>query len=66
MHNALGTPIQIELFGYHMPKADVRLLSPQVLITTIGGQLLQTDRGIDITLKKGINLLVQSHKATYP
>jgi hypothetical protein len=24
--------------GYHMPKADVRLLSPHVLITTIGGQ----------------------------
>jgi hypothetical protein len=49
MHDALDTPIQIELLGYHLPKADVRLLSPQVLITTIGGQSLQTDKGIDIS-----------------
>jgi hypothetical protein len=59
MHDALGNPIQIELLGYHLPKADVRLLSPQVLIMTIGGQSLQTDKGIDISLNSGINLFVQ-------
>jgi hypothetical protein len=59
MHDALGTPIQIELLGYHLPKADVRLLSPQVLITTIGGQSLQTDKEIDTSLNNGINLFAQ-------
>jgi hypothetical protein len=59
MHDALGTLIQIELLGYHIPKADVWLLSPQVLITTIGGQLLRTDIGIDITLNNIINLFAQ-------
>jgi hypothetical protein len=59
MHNALGTPIQIELLGYHLPKADVRLLGPQVLITTIGRQLLQADKGIDISLNNGISLFAQ-------
>jgi hypothetical protein len=33
-----------------MPKADVQLLSPQVLLITIGGQSFQTDKGIDISL----------------
>ncbi len=41
--------------GYHMPKAEVRFLSPQVLIKTVGGQSLQTNKGIDITLDNGIN-----------
>jgi hypothetical protein len=59
MHDALGTPIQIEPLGYHLPKADVRLLSPQVLITTTGGQSLQTDKGIDISLNNKINLFAQ-------
>jgi hypothetical protein len=59
MHDALGIQIQIELLGYHMPKADVRLLRPQVLITTIGGQLLQTDKGKDIKLNNRINLVAQ-------
>jgi hypothetical protein len=59
MHDALGTPIKIELLGYHLPKADVRLLSPQVLIKTISGQSLQTDKGIDISLNNRINLFAQ-------
>ncbi len=37
MKDANDTPIQVELMGYHMPKAEVRLLSPQVLIKTVGG-----------------------------
>jgi hypothetical protein len=33
MKDANDSPIQVELMGYHMPKAEVRLLSPQVLIS---------------------------------
>jgi hypothetical protein len=59
MQDAHGIQIQIELLGYHMPKADVRLLSPHVLVKTIGGQLPQTDKKIDIALNNGINLFAQ-------
>jgi hypothetical protein len=59
MHDALGTPNQIEILGYHLPKADVRLLSPQVLITIIGGRLLQTDKEIDISLNNRTNFFAQ-------
>jgi hypothetical protein len=38
--DANDSPIQVKLMGYHMPKADARLLSPQVLIKTGGGQSL--------------------------
>jgi hypothetical protein len=57
--DANDSPIQVELMGYHMPKADVRLLSPQVLIKTVGGQSLQTNKGINITLDKGVNFFAQ-------
>jgi hypothetical protein len=56
MKDANDSPIQVELMGYHMLKAEVRLLSPQVLIKTVGGQSLQTNKGIDIMLDNGINL----------
>jgi hypothetical protein len=56
MKDANDSPIQVELMGYHMQKAEVRLLSPQVLIKTVGGQSLQTNKGIDITLDNGLNL----------
>jgi hypothetical protein len=35
-----GELVAVELLGYHIPKAEVRLLSPQVLLRTIGGQTL--------------------------
>jgi hypothetical protein len=38
--------------GYHIPKAEVHLLSPQVLLRTIGGQALQTTTNIEISLNK--------------
>jgi hypothetical protein len=40
-----GSTIQVELKGYHMPNAEVRLLSPQVLTKTVGGHSLQTKKG---------------------
>ncbi len=48
--------ITVELLGYHIPKAEVHLLSPQVLLKTIGGQALQTTMNIEITLDNGIEL----------
>jgi hypothetical protein len=48
--------VTVELLGYHIPKAEVRLLSPQVLLRTIGGQALQTTTNIEITLDNGIEL----------
>jgi hypothetical protein len=39
-----GSIIQVKLKGYHMPNAEVRLLSPQVLIKTVGGRSLQTKK----------------------
>jgi hypothetical protein len=46
----------VELLGYHIPKAEVRLLSPQVLLKPIGGQALQTTTNIEISLDNGIKL----------
>jgi hypothetical protein len=48
--------VNIELLGYHIPNADVRLLSPQVLLKTIGGFSTQTVHGVKVSLDNGINL----------
>ncbi len=51
-----GASIVIELMGYHIPNAEVCLLSPQVLLNTIGGKVVQTVQGIDIILDNGFNI----------
>ncbi len=51
-----GASVVIELMGYHIPNAEVRLLSPQVLLNTIGGKAIQTVQGIDIILDNGFNV----------
>ena len=51
-----GTSVAIELMGYHIPNAEVRLLSPQVLLNTIGGKAIQTVQGINIILDNGFNV----------
>jgi hypothetical protein len=51
-----GASVIIELMGYHIPNAEVCLLSPQVLLNTIGGKALQTVQGINIILDNGFNL----------
>ena len=53
MQDANGHPVDIELLGYHIPSADVRLLSPQVLFDTFGGQGIMTGSGIDFVLSDG-------------
>jgi hypothetical protein len=52
-----GELLMVELLGYHIPKAEVHLLSPQVLLRTIGGQALQITINIEITLDNGIELV---------
>jgi hypothetical protein len=54
-----GDSVQIELKEYHIPNAEVCLLSPQVLLKTIGGHTLQTVNKIKIALENGINLCTQ-------
>ena len=51
-----NSSVMVEVKGYHMPHASVRLLSPQVLLQTIGGQSLQTTKGISLTLNNGVKL----------
>ncbi len=56
MQDEHGDLVHIELLGYHIPTAEVRLLSPQVLLKTIGGQSKQTVLGIKVSLDNGIKL----------
>ncbi len=48
--------VTVELLCYHIPKAELRLLSLQVLLRTIGGQALQITTNIEISLNNGIEL----------
>jgi hypothetical protein len=52
-----GFAVSVELHGYHLPSASVRLLSPQVLLQTIGGHTHQSLTGINISLLNGVNLI---------
>jgi hypothetical protein len=54
-----GNSVQIGLKGYHIPNAEVCLLSPQVLLRMIAGHALQTVNKIDIALENWINLCAQ-------
>ena len=56
MQDKYGDPVSVELPGYHIPKAKVRLLSPQILLKTIGGQSQQTTKGIAVSLDNGIEM----------
>jgi hypothetical protein len=53
LHDANSTVVTIELMGYHIPNTDVRLLSPQVLIRTLGGHAFLNNQGMDISLDNG-------------
>jgi hypothetical protein len=50
-----GDSVHVELLGYHIPNAEVCLLSPQVLLQTICGHTLQTVNGIHVVLDNGNN-----------
>ncbi len=51
-----GSIVKVEVNGYHMPHSDVRFLSPQVLLSTIGGSSIQTRNGVELYLDNGVNL----------
>jgi hypothetical protein len=54
-----GDTTYIDLLGYHIPNAEVCLLSLQVLLKTIGGHALQNDKEIAIVLDNGLTFCVQ-------
>jgi hypothetical protein len=54
-----GKTISIEVVGYHIPTAKVWLLSPQVLLQTVGGHAFQTIQGIDFTLDNGFQMVTK-------
>jgi hypothetical protein len=56
IQDATGNMVHIGMFGYHFPNADVHLLSPQILLKTLGGHAFQTSEGVDISLENGIDL----------
>jgi hypothetical protein len=51
-----GHTVTIEAFGYHIPAAKVRLLSPQVLIRKDGGHATITEKGIQLQLANDVVL----------
>ena len=56
-----GKIVNIELPGYHIPNAEVRLLSPQVLLSTVGGssKAIQTPADLKLCLGNGVELHAQ-------
>ncbi len=51
-----GNTVSLNLPGYHIEGADVHLLSPQVLLGTFRGRLIQTTWKIDMMLNNKTNL----------
>ena len=49
---ANGKSFSIEVVGYHIPTAEVRLLSPQVLLQTVGRHAFQHAQGIDFFVRQ--------------
>ena len=54
-----GQNVVLEFPGYHIPNAEVHLLSPQVLLMTIGEHATQTTASYWISLENGIELVAQ-------
>ncbi len=48
-----GKIVNLDLPGYHMPAAEVRLLSPQVLLATVGQSARGTITSTDLVLCLG-------------
>jgi len=53
LEDSLGNPVEVEVLGYHIPTAEVRLLSPQILLKTIGGKASFDETGIKFNLDNG-------------
>jgi hypothetical protein len=51
-----GQNVTINVPGYHIPGADLRLLSPQVLVQHFGGSFLGSPAGIVLLLSNDLEL----------
>jgi hypothetical protein len=51
-----GRAVTLELPGYHIPGAEVCLLSPQVLLSIFGGHTTQTKQRVEVCLENGLIL----------
>jgi hypothetical protein len=51
-----GRVVILELPGYHIPEAEVHLLSPQVLLSIFGGHTTQTAQKVEVCLESGLIL----------
>ena len=56
-----GRVVNLDLPGYHIPNAEVRLLSPQVLLSTVGSssKAVQTTADLILCLGNGVELRAQ-------
>ncbi len=65
-----GRTVTLELPGYHIPGAEVRLLSPQVLLSIFGGHTMQTKQKVEVCLENGLilhaHLCPRSHLPLLP
>ena len=57
MQDVKGDLTTIEVPCYHIPKAEVRLLSPQVLLGQAGGELIQTSADVCLCLSNDLVLI---------
>ncbi len=48
--------VNLDLPGYHIPGVEVRLLSPQVRLSTFGGHTTQTTQKVELCLENGLIL----------
>jgi hypothetical protein len=51
-----GCVTNLDLPGYHKPGVEVRLLSPQVLLSTFSGHTTQTTQKVEECLENGLIL----------
>jgi hypothetical protein len=56
VEDCAGRVVNLDLLGYHIPGAEVCLLSHQVLLLVFGGHTTQTTQKIEVCLENGLVL----------
>ncbi len=56
VEDCAGRIVNLDLPGYHIPGAEVCLLSPQVILSVFGGHTTQTTQIIEVCLANGLVL----------
>ena len=61
VRDTTGKVVNLDLPGYHIPSAEVRLLSPQVLLSTVdsSSKAVQTTADLILCLGNGVELRAQ-------